>query len=83
LSECVPRNNDVAAATSGPLLGLTSGYILRSANLLPKQGTRPPWKVHQSYWRDYRALKMSDIDDPFMEFSGPRAQAKVLEQTGS
>jgi cation diffusion facilitator CzcD-associated flavoprotein CzcO len=83
LTECVPRNRDGATATSEPLLGLTSGYIQRSAHLLPKQGTRHPWKVHQSYWRDHRALKMSDIDDAIMEFSGPRAQVKVLEPEAS
>ena len=72
LTECVPRNRD-ASPSSGPILGLTSGYIQRSAHLLPKQGTTYPWKVHQSYWRDYRALKMSDIDDAIMEFSGSAA----------
>jgi hypothetical protein len=35
--------------------------------------------VYQSYWRDYRALKMSDIDDSIMEFSGPRLRVKVLD----
>ncbi len=67
---CVARNRDASIA-SGPVLGLTSGYIQRSAHLLPKQGSRPPWKVHQSYLRDYRALKMSDVEDACMEFSGP------------
>jgi cation diffusion facilitator CzcD-associated flavoprotein CzcO len=79
LTECVPRNKEGASAASGPLLGLTSGYIQRSAHLLPKQGTKQPWKVHQSYWRDYRALKMGDIDDALMEFSGRRTQVEVLE----
>jgi hypothetical protein len=79
LTECVPRDKDGAPAASTPLLGLTSGYIQRSAHLLPKQGTTYPWKVHQSYLRDYRALKMSDIDDSIMEFSGRPAQVKVLD----
>jgi cation diffusion facilitator CzcD-associated flavoprotein CzcO len=79
LTECVPRNKDGAIAASSPLLGLTSGYVQRSAHLLPKQGTTYPWKVMQSYWRDYRALKMSDIDDSIMEFSGRPAQVNVLE----
>ena len=81
LTECVARNRD-ASATSGPILGLTSGYIQRSAHLLPKQGTTHPWKVHQSYLRDYRALKMSDIDDSIMEFSGSRMPEKTLEPVG-
>jgi monooxygenase len=79
LTECVPRNRDGATATSDPILGLTSGYIRRSTHLLPKQGTGHPWKVHQSYWRDYRALKMSDIDDAIMEFSDRHTQVKVFE----
>ena len=64
LTECVPRNKDGASAASTPLLGLTSGYIQRSAHLLPKQGTSYPWKVQQSYWRDYRTLKMSESTTP-------------------
>ena len=82
LTECVARNRDDSAA-SGPILGLTSGYIQRSAHLLPKQGTKQPWKVHQSYLRDYRALKMSDIDDSIMEFSGSVTPDKPLEPVGS
>jgi monooxygenase len=69
-TQCTPRNIG-EAAHDGPLLGLTSGYIQRSAHLLPKQGTHYPWRVHQSYLRDYRALKMSAVDDSIMEFSGP------------
>jgi monooxygenase len=81
-TECVPRNRDASAA-SGPILGLTSGYIQRSAHLLPKQGSKHPWQVHQSYLRDYRALKMSDLDDAVMEFSGPGILEQVLEPVAS
>ena len=73
-SQCVPRNSDAALTDGGPLLGLTSGYIQRSAHLLPKQGARQPWKVHQSYLRDYRSLHMSQIDDDVMEFGQPRVR---------
>ena len=72
LTECVARNHDGASAEDEPLLGLSSGYIRRSAHLLPKQGSRYPWRVNQSYLRDYRALKMSDIDDAVMQFSDRR-----------
>jgi cation diffusion facilitator CzcD-associated flavoprotein CzcO len=72
---CVARNRD-DIVTEGTMLGLTSGYIQRSAHLLPKQGARYPWKVHQSYLRDYRALKMTPVDDGFMEFgAAPPASA--------
>jgi cation diffusion facilitator CzcD-associated flavoprotein CzcO len=82
MTECVARNRD-AAVGSGPILGLTSGYIQRSVHLLPKQGSTHPWKVHQSYLRDYRALKMGDIDDSIMEFTAPavREEAPVPVRT--
>jgi cation diffusion facilitator CzcD-associated flavoprotein CzcO len=79
-SECVARNRDATVA-EGTMLGLTSGYIQRSAHLLPKQGGRYPWKVHQSYLRDYRALKMTPVDDGFMEFGAAPATRPADELT--
>ncbi len=78
LSQCVPRNSDPAPSDGGPLLGLTSGYITRSAHLLPRQGTRQPWVVHQSYLRDYRSLRMSPVDDGVMEFSHPQVRPDAV-----
>jgi cation diffusion facilitator CzcD-associated flavoprotein CzcO len=79
LTECVPRNTDGATVEEGPLLGLTSGYIMRSAHLLPKQGSKHPWRVHQSYLRDYRALKLAPVEDGYMQFraagNGPLVRA--------
>ena len=75
LTRCVPRNWD--AAVGRGRARATSGYIERSVHLLPKQGSTDPWKVHHSYLRDYCVLKMSDIDDFVMEFTGPA----VVEQT--
>ena len=82
VSRCVARDR-TATAASGPILGLTSGYIQRSAHLLPKQGSAHPWKVHQSYLRDYRALKMSDVEDSVMEFSGSWTPERVPEPVAS
>jgi monooxygenase len=82
MTECVARNRD-AAVGMGPILGLTSGYIQRSVHLLPKQGSTHPWKVHQSYLRDYRALKMSDIDDSIMEFTAPAVREEAPVPVGT
>jgi len=75
--QATPVNPEPALGTR-PLLDLASGYIQRSAHRFPKQGSRFPWQIHQSYLRDYRTLKMSGIEDGFMKFSRParrRAQA--------
>jgi len=71
--QCTPRNED-ASVTAEPLLGLTSGYVSRSAHWFPKQGSKFPWQVHQSYLRDYRALKLRGIADDAMVFSNPAPQ---------
>ncbi len=70
LRQCTPRNSD-PEVTAEPLLGLSSGYVQRSKDRFPKQGSRFPWRVHQSYLRDYRALKVSGIHDDAMTFSNP------------
>jgi cation diffusion facilitator CzcD-associated flavoprotein CzcO len=70
LRQCTPVNVD-SSVSAQPLLGLNSGYIQRSADRFPKQGSKFPWQVHQSYLRDYRALKRSSIEDGAMVFSNP------------
>lgn len=53
-----------------PFLDFTSGYVQRAAALLPRQGHRKPWRVHQSYTRDLMALKFGGVDDE-LDFSNP------------
>ena len=69
--------NDDASVVGEPLLALTSGYVLRSAHKFPKQGSRLPWQVHQSYLRDYRALKRSGLHDDAMVFSNPASAVEA------
>ncbi|MEX2659566.1 MAG: NAD(P)/FAD-dependent oxidoreductase [Acidimicrobiales bacterium] len=76
LRQCTPVNRD-PAVTRQPLLSLTSGYVQRAADRFPKQGSKFPWQVHQSYLRDYRTLKMGGIDDAAMVFSNPVEDAKA------
>jgi cation diffusion facilitator CzcD-associated flavoprotein CzcO len=66
--KCVPRC-DAAAASTRPLLGLTSGYIKRGAGMFPKQGENAPWLVHQNYVRDLFALHFGRIDDGTLTFA--------------
>ncbi len=70
LRQATPVNRDPAVQRR-PLLGLTSGYILRSADRFPKQGDRFPWQVYQSYLRDYRAMRLRPPVDEGLELSNP------------
>ena len=76
LRQCTPVNVD-PSITPAPLLGLTSGYVQRAADRFPKAGSAFPWQVHQSYLRDYRAMRLRSIDDGVMRFSNPARQQPV------
>ena len=52
-----------------PLLNLSSGYIQRGIDMLPKQATTKPWRLNQNYILDTLALKYTPVDDKEMVFS--------------
>lgn len=68
MRQCTPVNDDPAVRPE-PLLSLRSGYIQRAQGRMPQQGSRPPWRVYQSYLQDYRATRRADVDDGVMRFS--------------
>ena len=65
---CTPRRRDPSIAEE-PAITLNSGYLQRSIDLLPKQGSKKPWRLHQNYARDLLALKLGRINDGTMEFT--------------
>jgi monooxygenase len=64
----VPVRDGRAAQTS-PLLGLTSGYVQRAIDRIPKQGASTPWKLHQNYALDRLMLERAPIEDRVLSFS--------------
>ncbi len=67
-SVCVPQL-DEDMPDSGPILDLSSGYIQRSLDLIPKQGTKQPWRIHHNYVADLLHLKFERVEDGVMQFS--------------
>ncbi|MFT5886785.1 MAG: monooxygenase [Arcticibacterium sp.] len=53
---------------SEPLLDFESGYVLRASHILPKQGSKAPWKVHQNYFKDLSSLKYSSVSDEYLVY---------------
>jgi monooxygenase len=53
-----------------PMLDFSSGYVQRAAAILPGQGPRPPWRVHQNYLKDLVALRFHTVADTVMAFRG-------------
>ena len=58
--EVIPVNHDPGMAKKS-FIDLTSGYISRVKDQLPKQGTKGAWKLHQNYFRDWLSLHASRI----------------------
>jgi monooxygenase len=76
MRQCTPVNHGVAADSSS-IFSLSSGYLTRAIDRLPKQGNAFPWKVHQNYLADYRAMRLRDVTDDVMVFSNPgRAEVR-------
>jgi hypothetical protein len=65
---------DVLGISAG-LSGIDAG---RMAHVFPRQGSRAAWRAHQSYRRDYWAMKRGDVIDAGLELSNPSA---MMSQT--
>jgi monooxygenase len=52
-----------------PFMEFTPGYVLRSLDELPKQGSRKPWRLNQNYLRDIRLIRRGNIADEGLRFA--------------
>jgi monooxygenase len=52
-----------------PLLSFSSGYVTRSAHVLPKQGSKRPWQVYQNYLLDKYTIQFTPLNDGTLKFS--------------
>ena len=52
-----------------PFMDFAAGYVLRSIDQLPRQGTEGPWRLNMSYADDTATLRRDPVDDGVMRFS--------------
>ncbi len=76
-AQCTPRRDP--SVNEEPFVDFSSGYIQRALALLPKQGSRRPWKLYQNYPLDIVMLRFGEVDDGTMEFK--RRPAATRERT--
>ena len=55
-----------------PFMDFSSGYVQRSLHLLPKQGSRAPWRLRMNYLRDVITMRRGSVEES-MRFSRKRA----------
>ncbi|WP_290904886.1 NAD(P)/FAD-dependent oxidoreductase [Aquabacterium sp.] len=63
-----------------PLLDMTSGYVARAADTLPKGADRAPWKLYQNYAMDMDQLHNGKLEDGVMTFRKPSAAGATSAQ---
>jgi monooxygenase len=66
---CTPRQGKAVIARQ-PMLNFTSGYVRRAEGVLPHQGSKAPWRVHQNYLLDMLIMRFGRVEDGVLEFGG-------------
>ena len=64
---CVPEL-PAGGIETRPLLDFKAGYVLRSLDRFPRQGTDGPWRQAMSYPTDKRRLRRGPVDDGALRF---------------
>jgi hypothetical protein len=77
---CTPRMRDQSLGEE-PAVDLTSGYIQRALDELPKQGSKRPWRLHQNYALDLLEFRFANVDDGTMEFMRATPSGKEITAT--
>lgn len=63
----VPRKRE-SDIVDDDLLSFSSGYVQRAKHIMPKQGVKVPWRIHQNYFLDSLEIGTRRIDDGILEF---------------
>src|SRR6476661_2691329 len=80
LDYCVPEVGD-AELEHRPLLDFAAGYVQRSIDAFPRQGSVAPWQLHMSYAADAESFRTGKVDDGTMRFG--RRAATELSSAGA
>jgi monooxygenase len=76
----MPHNTDPTVQPE-PFLDLASGYVLRALKDLPKQGSKPPWRLRQNYAYDIVTRRHRPLEDGAMEFARVADTGAAHERT--
>ena len=66
-----------AAVDEEPFMDFTPGYFQRSMHLLPKSGSKAPWRLKQNYLLDLRLIRSGRVDEESLHFTKHRAPVGV------
>ena len=66
-----------ASVDEQPFMDFTPGYFQRSMHLLPKSGSKAPWRLKQNYLLDLRTIRQGKVDEESLHFTKHRAAVGV------
>ena len=75
---CTPRRDP--SVSEEPVLDFTSGYVQRALDVLPRQGSRKPWRLNQNYVRDLVTLRYGALEDGTMKFGVAHGRGHLNER---
>jgi cation diffusion facilitator CzcD-associated flavoprotein CzcO len=71
------------AVQEEPFMDFASGYVQRSLHLLPKQGSRAPWRLRMNYLRDVLTIRRGEIADDALRFSRVPSGAPAADRVSA
>lgn len=80
LEVVTPHDEEGCALDDGMLDSLQSGYVQRAKAIMPRQGSKYPWKVMMHYERDSEMLLQEPIADGILHFEAARGSADNLRR---
>jgi monooxygenase len=72
---CVPERD--VSVQEEPFMDFAAGYVLRSIDQFPKQGSRAPWRLRMNYVRDVVTLRHGSIQESMRFSKKTREPARV------
>ena len=67
--DAVTPQGDQTQLMDDTIMGsMSSGYIARAADVMPKQGKHAPWSVSNNYLEDRKELKNAKFEDKVLKF---------------
>jgi cation diffusion facilitator CzcD-associated flavoprotein CzcO len=57
-----------ASMPTAPFTSFAAGYIKRALDQLPRQGSRPPWRMPPTHTAEVKLLRRQPVDDPELRF---------------
>jgi len=75
LAVATPRDVEGCALDDGMLDQLQSGYVQRAKDVMPRQGSKLPWKVLMHFEKDSKMLLDEPVEDGVLSFDATRIEA--------